>query len=151
MAKKTAQIHYYEAVGRRKVAIARVRLYIIGKDGHASIGSNKYKVGTFLVNKKNIEEVFPAVSDKVRYLAPLKLTHNEERFVISVLVRGGGLQGQLEAIILALSRAIEKTDKTEHRPVLKKAGLLRRDPRARERRKVGTGGKARRAKQSPKR
>lgn len=151
MVKKTTQIHYYEAVGRRKVAIARTRLYIVGKDGHASIESNKYKAGTILVNKKDIKLVFPSLLDKVRYLAPLKLTNNEERFVISILVKGGGLQGQLEAIILGLSRAIEKVDKAEYRPLLKKEGFLRRDPRARERRKVGTGGKARRAKQSPKR
>jgi len=151
MVKKTTQIHYYEAIGRRKVAVARVRLYIVGKDNHATIESTKYKAGIILVNKKNIEKVFPAISDKVKYLLPLKITNNEERFVISILAKGGGLQGQLEAIILGLARAIEKINKKDYRLPLKKAGLLRRDPRARERRKVGTGGKARRAKQSPKR
>jgi len=151
MVKKITQIHYYEAIGRRKVAVARARLYIVGKDGHAQVQTNKYKAGTILVNKKDIKDIFPSVSDKVRYLTPLKLTNNEERFVISILVKGGGLQGQLEAVMLAISRAIEKVDKKEYRLPLKKAGLLRRDPRARERRKVGTGGKARRAKQSPKR
>lgn len=70
---------------------------------------------------------------------------------MTFFVQGGGKKGQLGAIIHGLARAIEKTDKETLRPILKKAGLLTRDSRTRERRKVGTGGKARRVKQSPKR
>lgn len=151
MAKKTKSIHYYEAVGRRRESVARARLYICGKDKTATIGGAKVKQGEILVNKKPIDSLFPSIQDKTRYLVPFKLTSNEERFASTVLVRGGGKQGQLEAVILAFARALEKSDKETNRPLLKKAGLLRRDPRIRERRKVGTGGKSRRVKQSPKR
>ncbi len=151
MVTKTKQIHYYEGVGRRKVAVARVRLYIVTKEKTVTIQGGKYKQGSMLVNGKDIAKVFPSNQDKARYMLPLRLTQNEERFVVSGQIKGGGIQGQLEAFIHGLSRAIEKADKQEYRPSLKKAGLLRRDPRAKERRKVGTGGKARRAKQSPKR
>ena len=83
-------------------------------------------------------------------MMPLKLTQNEGRFAISILTEGGGKNGQLEAIVHGLARALLLSDQG-YKVVLKKAGLLTRDPRKRERRKVGTGGKARRAKQSPKR
>ena len=151
MVKKTKNIHYYEAVGRRKEAVSRVRLYIVGKDKTALVNDVKVKQGDVLINSKPMSEVFSSLKDKARFMQPLKLTQNEGRFAISILVRGGGQNGQLDAIIHALSRAIEKTDKDVCRPLLKKEGLLKRDPRVRERRKVGTGGKARRVKQSPKR
>lgn len=151
MVKKTKSIHYYEAVGRRKESVARARLYIVGKDKTATVNGVKMKQGEIVVNKKPIELMFPAIQEKTQYLNPFKITSTEERFVTSILVRGGGKRGQLEAIILALARAIEKTDKETNRPILKKIGLLTRDSRIRERRKVGTGGKARRVKQSPKR
>jgi small subunit ribosomal protein S9 len=151
MVKKTKSLHYYEAVGRRKEAVARARLYLVGKDKTALIGTTKVKQGEILVNKMPIEKMFPSIYQKSQYLAPFKLTQTEERFAISVLIRGGGKNGQLEAMIHAFARAIEKSDKEALRPLLKKAGLMRRDPRTRERRKVGTGGKARRVKQSPKR
>jgi small subunit ribosomal protein S9 len=151
MPKKTKDIHYYEAVGRRKEAVARVRLYIVGKDKSATINGTKVKQGEIIVNKMPLNKVFPAISEKPYFTQPLKLTNNEERFAISIIVRGGGRYGQLDAISLGLARALEKVDRETFRPPLKKAGLLTRDPRVRERRKVGTGGKARRAKQSPKR
>ena len=151
MAKKDKSIRYYEATGRRKEAVARVRLYIAGKDKTANINGVKVKQGDMLVNNKPIQQTFPALSDKVQYLTPFKLTNNEERFAVSVLVRGGGKKGQLDAVILGFARALEKTDKETIRPILKKQGFLTRDARIRERRKVGTGGKARRVKQSPKR
>jgi len=84
-------------------------------------------------------------------LTPFKITQTDDRFVVSALIRGGGKNGQLEAFVHAISRAIEKTDKETMRPLLKKPGFLTRDARIRERRKVGTGGKSRRLKQSPKR
>lgn len=142
MAKKTPD-KYYQAIGRRKTAVARVRLYDVGKSGSVSVDGVTIKKGEISVNKKNMK-----VGD---YLDPLVLTQNDKRFAISILVKGGGKSGQIDAIIHGLSRAVEKVDKDKYRNTLKKAGLLKRDPRAKERRKVGHGGKARRKKQSPKR
>ncbi|OGK25082.1 30S ribosomal protein S9 [Candidatus Roizmanbacteria bacterium RIFCSPLOWO2_01_FULL_37_13] len=151
MAKKSKALQYYEAVGRRKEAMARVRLFIIDKHKEATVSGMKVKAGEIFVNKKPISQVFPAIQEKNSYLLPLKLTQNENRFAVTILVEGGGRTGQLDAITHGLARAIEKVDKLAYRPILKKNNLLRRDARAKERRKVGTGGKARRKKQSPKR
>ena len=115
------------------------------------IGTEKIKAGEILVNHRPVEKFFTTVSDKIQYLTPFKLTKSEDRFATSILIKGGGMIGQLTAVMLGVSRALEKVDKEAYRPILKKAGLLTVDARARERRKVGTGGKARRAKQSPKR
>lgn len=150
-AKKEKTIHYYEGTGRRKEAVARVRLYIVGKDKTATVNGAKIKQGEIVVNKKPVDTFFHSLQEKIQYLAPFKLTNNEERFAVSVLIRGGGKKGQLEALIHGVARALEKSDKETLRPLLKKEGLLTRDPRVRERRKVGTGGKSRRVKQSPKR
>ena len=152
MPKKTKQVTYYEGIGRRKESVARVRLYIVtGKDKTASIGGQKIKVGSIYANKNPIEKLFGAEHEKFRYLAPLKLTGSEDRFAISILVRGGGRTGQLEAIIHGLARALDKVDTNAYHSLIKKEGYFTRDPRVRQRRHVGTGGKARRAKQSPKR
>jgi len=143
---------YYEGIGRRREAVARVRLYLpTSKDGTVTIGANKIKKGQIFVNDKPVNTVFSAVSEKPRYLKPLMLTKNDERFAISVRLTGGGHSGQLEAMILGIARALLVVDTDEYRSTLKKEKLLTRDPRTRERRKPGTGGKARRAKQSPKR
>ena len=151
MVKKTKDIKYYEGVGRRKEAIARVRLYVTGKDKTVTLAGNKAKAGDILINKKAADLTFPAILEKNIYLLPLKLTKNDDRFVTTILLNGGGKAGQLDAIVLGLARALEKVDKETYRPILKKQGLFTHDSRTRERRKVGTGGKARRAKQSPKR
>ena len=151
MVKKTKNILFYEGVGRRKTSVALVRLYIPGKDKTITVGDVKIKEGEIWANGKKIEAMFPALHQKVQYLKPLQLTKSDDRFCISITVSGGGLNGQLDAVIHGMARALEKTDKEVMRPLLKKELLLKRDPRARQRRKVGTGGKARRAKQSPKR
>ncbi len=151
MVKKTKEITYYEGLGRRKTAIARVRLYIITKNKDVTVRGVKMNGGQTIMYGQDITKVFGAPYEKQQYLAPLKVTKTEERFAVSIITRGGGRTGQLEAIILGIARALEKVDKETYRPLLKKEGFLKRDPRARERRKVGTGGKARRAKQSPKR
>jgi len=119
MPKKTKEIKYYQAVGRRKESVAIVRLYIVGKNESVDVDNLKIKRGEIFVNGKPIESIFNSIDEKTIYLRPLKLTENQDRFAISIKVSGGG--------------------------------LLTRDPRTRERRKVGTGGKARREKQSPKR
>lgn len=149
--KKTKDIKYFEGVGRRKEAVARVRLYLTNKEKTANVFEKKIKRGEIIINKKSISDYFPSQAEKNLYLLPLTLTNSEDRFAISILTRGGGHIGTLEAIVHGLARALEKVDRETYRPILKKAGLLKRDSRERERRKVGTGGKARRAKQSPKR
>lgn len=151
MPKKTKNVHYYEGVGRRRTSVAVVRMYIPGKDKTATVGDLKMKEGEMYVNGKKIDSFFPGLHQKVQYLRPFKLAKAEDRFCVSIQVQGGGVQGQLEAVVHGISRALETTDSEVVRPILKKESLLTRDPRARQRRKVGTGGKARRAKQSPKR
>jgi len=147
---KVKSNQYYEAVGRRKSAISRVRLYVPGKEKSMSLEGNKATVGNIFINKKPVNSLFASDHEKVRYLEPLLLTKSDERFIVSAHIRGGGRSAQLDAFIHSISRALEKVDEG-YRPVLKQAGLLTRDARIRERRKVGTGGKARRQKQSPKR
>lgn len=151
MVKKTKDITYYEGLGRRKSAIARVRLYIVTKDKEVTVRGAKMHAGQITLNNQDVIKTFPAAYEKQQLTLPLRLVHAEERFAVSIISRGGGRTGQLEAITLGLARVLIKIDKDAYRPILKKEGLLRRDPRVRERRKVGTGGKARRAKQSPKR
>ncbi len=151
MPKQTKNIRYYEAVGRRKRSTARVRLYLVGKDKTAAIQNVKVKAGEVNVNGKLIETVFSGAYAKQTYSLPLRLTNSLERFAVSVTAHGGGKQGQLDAIVLGISRALQLVDQREYTPILKSEHLLTRDPRKKERRKVGTGGKARRAKQSPKR
>jgi small subunit ribosomal protein S9 len=150
MPKKLSRLKYYEAIGRRKSAVARVRLYIIAKQKEVNISGLIVKKGEIFVNKKIISEYFPDEAAKNQYIKPLKLSDNLDRFAISVQVKGGGKNGQLNAVILGISRALEIVDKS-YRSILKKKGLLTRDARIRERRKIGTGGRARRKKQSPKR
>lgn len=151
MVKKTKDLKYYEGIGRRKEAVARVRMYIVGKDKTVTVGGIKAKAGEIFINKKPVDKVFPTIAEKNKFLLPLKLTQSDNRFAILILTAGGGRSGQLDAVVHGISRAVEKVDKEAYRPILKKQGLFTRDSRTRERRKVGTGGKARRAKQSPKR
>lgn len=150
MAKKTKNIEYYEAIGRRKTSVARVRLYIVSKDKITNIDGVKIKAGSIFINKKPIEKVFSESYNQDFINLPLKNTKSEHRFAISIFVNGGGKNGQLEAIVHGISRALTLVNE-ENKTSLKKIGLLTRDPRKKERRKVGTGGKSRRAKQSPKR
>ncbi len=126
---------YYEGIGRRKAAIARVRLFA---------GS-----GNFTVNEKPLTEYFPLASLSNQALSPLKATQNEERFTVSVHVNGGGQVGQSDAVALGLARALLAADEN-FKGALRKAGLLTRDPREKERKKPGLK-KARKAKQYTKR
>lgn len=151
MAKKEKTLQYFEAVGRRKEAIARVRLYLTTKEKSVTVDSKKITRGQIYLNGAPIEETFSHEYEKQQILKPLLLTNSDDRFAISIKTIGGGKSGQLDAIKHGISRALCVVDNDVYRPLLKKEGLLTRDPRARERRKVGTGGKARRAKQSPKR
>lgn len=128
---KTISTKYTFAVGRRKSASARVRLY-------KGAGEN-------MINGKKIIEKLAELS------RPFKLTDTEGKYFFTAKVAGGGKEGQIEAIVHGIARAFVKLNSEKFRVVLKKANLLTRDSRVRLRRMVGTGGKARRKKQSPKR
>ena len=92
----------------------------------------------------------PIISDKLIYNKPFVTTDTVEKFYFEARTSGGGKGGQLEAVTLAVSRALKKLNE-KYGPMLRNAGLLTVDSRVRQRRMVGTGGKARRAKQSPRR
>lgn len=140
---------YIHAVGRRREAIARVRLYSELKE-ELKWGEMVLEKGKIYVNQKPVEEYFSGVSDRVIYMAPFQATNTVGNFTITVRVVSGGKHGQLEALVQAISRALT-VHNTSHRLPLKKKGFLTRDSRTRQRRKVGMGGKSRREKQSPKR
>ncbi|MEM4259572.1 MAG: 30S ribosomal protein S9 [Candidatus Pacearchaeota archaeon] len=148
--KKEIKPDYIYSVGRRKEAIARVRLYSSVKSD-LSWGDLPVRKGDLIVNGIPIEKYFSGEVAKKQYLEPFRLTNTLDKFAVTAKLEGGGLQGQLDALILGVSRALSKFDSEKFRPVLKKKGFLRSDARVRERRKIGTGGKARRRKQSPKR
>lgn len=150
MARKSKDIQYYQAIGRRKESVALVRLYIADAKG-ATVGSQKINKGDVVVNSKPLTAVFNRVVDQKKCLSPLTLTDNLDRFAISIKVEGGGTTGQVEAIRHGLARALIVVDTEKYKVLLKRHNLVTRDSRAKERRKVGTGGKARRQKQSPKR
>ena len=129
-----AQVQY-QAVGRRKKAIARVRL-IPGE-------------GKIVINGRDIDNYFGLETLKMTVRQPLVLTSLEGRYDVLVNVCGGGLSGQAGAIRHGISRALIKAD-PELRPAVKKAGFLTRDPRMKERKKYGLKA-ARRAPQFSKR
>lgn len=142
---------FYHAVGRRKEASARIRLYILASENSVTINGKTYAKGQIIVNGREIHSYFPGEVFKKLYLEPFRTTNTLDRFVASIQVSGGGLGGQLEAVIHGVARALEKIDREKYRPILKKKGFLTRDPRAKERRKAGYAQKARKKKQSPKR
>lgn len=128
---------YTEAIGRRKVATARVRIY--------------ESKGDFIVNNQDVADYFAAVPlAEKKYNLPFELTKTEGQFAVTVRVEGSGIKAQLDAVVHGLARALEKFN-PKLRPFLKEEGLLTRDPRMKETRKPGRGGKARAKRQSPKR
>lgn len=147
---KVEKVTYYEAVGRRKDASARARLYVVKEPSYV-IDTVSVAKGEMIVNGRTAENYFPGEVFKKMYSEPFRTTNTIGRFVVSIHVEGGGLAGQLGAVIHAISRALEKVDKEKFRPILKKRGFMTRDARTRERRKAGKAGKARAGKQSPKR
>ncbi|RJR29291.1 30S ribosomal protein S9 [Candidatus Microgenomates bacterium] len=134
MAKK---ITYSKAIGRRREASARVRLYK---------GKEESTVNGVLIGK-----YFPGDIMRSRWARPFELTGTEGKYYVTVKVEGGGKNGQLGAVVHGIARALVEENEKTFRASLKEAGLLTRDARKKERRMVGTGGKARRQKQSPKR
>lgn len=127
---------YYQGTGRRKTAVARVRLF----PGD----------GKIVVNGKSPEDYFgPRELFQRQLRLPLELAESTDAFNVMVKVRGGGISGQLGAVRHGIARALLDVS-IENRPGLKKAGLLTRDPRMKERKKVGLK-RARKAPQYTKR
>ena len=129
-----AQVQYY-GTGRRKSSVARVRL-IPGK-------------GQITINDRPFVDYIPNGAVRLDVLQPLTLTGTETSFDVIVNVCGGGITGQAGAVRHGITRALLEVN-PEYRAVLKKAGLVTRDPRAKERKKYGLKG-ARRAQQFSKR
>ncbi|MFO0780727.1 MAG: 30S ribosomal protein S9 [Candidatus Gracilibacteria bacterium] len=133
---KTKLQEYYYGLGKRKTAVARVRLYPNGK-------------GSITVNDKPVEEFVKTATGHMVIKSPLKLTGLVKSFDISVRVNGGGTNAQTDAIRHGISRALLEYNDTL-RGTLKKAGFLTRDARVKERKKPGLK-RARRAPQFSKR
>ena len=113
---------YIETIGRRKEAVARVRL-------------SKETPG-IVINDKTLEQYFPLLSMQNKVLCPFKETNIENKFFISIKVKGGGMTGQAEAIRLGISRCLAQINE-KIRPLLREKGLLTRDSRVVERKKYG--------------
>jgi len=125
------------AIGRRKTATARVRLFHGGS--------------TIIVNNKPAAQYFAAVDPfGVLVSRAFKATNTAGTLSCTAKATGSGMSAQLEAVVFGIARALVKLN-TEHKSALRKAGLLTRDDRMKESRKVGKGGRARKEKQSPKR
>jgi small subunit ribosomal protein S9 len=126
---------YYYGTGRRKCAVAQVRLYA-GE-------------GNIVINGKPMAEYFPLEDLRTRVAAPLKATGMEDSFTVTVKVGGGGITGQADAVRHGIARALLEHD-PELKPPLRKGGFLTRDPRVKERKKPGLK-RARKAPQYTKR
>jgi small subunit ribosomal protein S9 len=125
-----------QALGRRKEAVARVRLVP---------GTGQWKI-----NGRTLEEYFPNKVHQQLVNSPLKLVEVEGRFDVIARITGGGSSGQAGALRLGIARALNAIDAEANRPALKKAGFLTRDARVVERKKAGLK-KARKAPQYSKR
>ena len=136
MATKKVKKVQYLGTGRRKTAIARVRL--VPGDGNITI------------NKRTFEDYFPLDTMRQIVKQPLVATGTTDKFDVFVNVKGGGYSGQAGAIRHGIARALCVADAEAYRAILKKEGYLTRDPRAKERKKYGLH-KARKAPQFSKR
>jgi small subunit ribosomal protein S9 len=126
---------YYQGTGRRKNAVARVRLYP--------------GTGAHTINDRALEEVFSRITHRARVLQPLTVTENASKFRLQVKVAGGGITGWADAIAHGAARALVAADPANHKP-LRRSGLLTRDSREKERKKYGLK-RARKAPQYTKR
>jgi small subunit ribosomal protein S9 len=114
---------YFEGIGRRKRSTARVRIMGGG-------------AGDFVVNEKNLEDYFTRLGDAADVVQPLETVGQRNSLNVSVLVQGGGVTGQTAAVQLGVARALMKMN-PDLKPALRKAGLLTRDSREKERKKPG--------------
>jgi len=133
--KKDIKERYYYAIGRRKSAVATVRLYEGSEES--------------LINSKKVDLIYTRPFHKKRLSSPFEYTDTEGKYYFHAKTSGGGIEGQLDAIVLALSRALVESD-ASLRKLLKKGNLLTRDSRAKERKKPGLK-KARKKEQYSKR
>ena len=115
---------YYEGIGRRKSASARVRLHPGGS-------------GVVTVNDAPAEEYLSKFGAIEEIMKPLVMVGQERAYDITVKVNGGGLSGQTDAIRLGIARALLEVDEDQFRPTLRPSGMLTRDPREKERKKPG--------------
>lgn len=136
MSEITKENKYIETVGRRKTSVARVRITPSTKSA-------------FTVNDKSVEDYFKVPEQQYIVTSAISESKLEQKFAVTVMVKGGGVNSQAEAIRHAIARALITFDMTLRKD-LKKAGFLKRDPRAKERRKFGLK-KARKAPQWSKR
>ncbi|MBT3390628.1 MAG: 30S ribosomal protein S9 [Chloroflexi bacterium] len=113
---------YYEGVGRRKASTARVRVMS--------------GTGQIIVNEKSLEEYFTRMGDSQNIVAPLSTVGQDSSVDVSVLVKGGGVTGQTDAVQLGLARALIKMN-PDYRSAMRKGGFLTRDSREKERKKPG--------------
>ena len=127
---------YFYGTGRRKSSVARVRI-LPG-------------TGVITINKRDIDDYFGLDTLKLIVRQPFAVTDTQGKFDIICTVTGGGVSGQAGAIRHGVARALLRVNEEEYRPLLKKAGLLTRDPRMKERKKYGLKA-ARRASQFSKR
>lgn len=116
---------YFEGIGRRKRATARVRIYPEGEGTRS-----------FSVNGKDVKDYFPRFGDFTVLSGPLTDTENDGNMDVTVLVSGGGTTGQRDAVRLGLARALVKYD-ADLRSALRGEGHMTRDPRVKERKKPG--------------
>ena len=110
------------ATGKRKTAVARVRITPGG--------------GNFVINGRSLDDYFPRHADRLLIRKPLELTDALTHYDVTAKIHGGGSSGQAGALRHGIARALEKLDPNQ-RLVLKRAGLLTRDPRRKERKKYG--------------
>ena len=130
-----AKQRYFYATGKRKCSVARVRLFPGG--------------GAIIVNGKPFQEIFTGQTLQDTILEPLQVTQLQDNYNATIKVNGGGFSGQAHAIRHGIARALLEAN-NELRPTLRKAGLLTRDPRIKERKKYGLK-RARKAPQYTKR
>ena len=126
---------YFHKTGRRKTAVAQVRLLPGG--------------GAIIVNGTPYEELFPRLAHRQTIVRPLIVTENLDKYSVMVKVAGGGVSGQSGAISHGIARALVETDESL-KPILRQNGLLTRDSRVKERKKAGLK-RARKAPQYTKR
>jgi small subunit ribosomal protein S9 len=128
-----------QSTGRRKQAIARVRLRTNAEEGE----------GIIVINSRPIEDYFPSATHRMIVTEPLRVTNLVEAYTVDATIDGGGVAGQAGALRLGIARAIAEID-PEQRVPLKRAGFLTRDAREKESKKYGLK-KARKAPQYSKR
>ena len=121
-----AELSYYYGTGRRKTSTARVRVIPAGS-------------GSVIVNRKPISEYFDRQTEVIMALQPFDVTNNVNKFDVFVNVKGGGKTGQAGAVRHGIARALLQMS-PDLKPILKKAGLLTRDAREKERKKYGQKG-----------